>query len=77
MLPTALCAMNAGGCSHARMIMAAAPAVGSEAISEPMNGLLRSTTTEAATTMVVVIAIFSSRAIRSNAVIQVCRGDAR
>ena len=46
------------------MIMAAPPAVGSEAISEPMNGPLRSTTTEAATTMLAVIAIFSSRPIK-------------
>ena len=60
MLPTALCAMNAGGCSIARMIMAAPPAVGSDAIRAPTNGPERSTTTEAATTMVAVIAIFSS-----------------
>ena len=41
--------------------MAAPPAVGSEAISEPMNGPLRSTTSEAATTIEAVIAILSSR----------------
>ena len=33
------------------MIIAAPPAVGSAAISDPMNGPLRSTTTEAATTI--------------------------
>ena len=62
MLPTALAAMKAGGCSTARMISAAPPAVGSAAISAPTNGPLRSTTTEAATTMLAVIAIFSSSA---------------
>ena len=43
------------------MISAAPPAVGSAAISAPMNGPERSTTTDAATTMPAVIAIFSSR----------------
>ena len=41
--------------------MAAPPAVGSEAINAPTNGPERSTTTEAATTMLAVITIFSSR----------------
>ena len=45
--------------------MAAPPAVGSEAISAPMNGPERSTTTEAATTMLAVIAILSKRPIRN------------
>jgi hypothetical protein len=61
MLPTALAAMKPGGCSKAKIIMAAPPAVGSEAISEPMNGPLRSTTSEATTTIEAVIAIFSAR----------------
>jgi hypothetical protein len=60
-LPTALAAMKLGGCSIARMIMAAPPAVGSAAISAPMNGPLRSTTIEAATTMLAVIATLSAR----------------
>ena len=47
------------------MIMAAPPAVGSAAINDPMNGPLRSTTTDAATTMVAVIAILSRSPIRS------------
>jgi len=59
-LPTALCAMNCGVCSSARMIMAAPPAVGSAAISDPMKGPLRSTTTEATTTIEAVIAILSA-----------------
>lgn len=41
------------------MVMATPPAIGREAISEPTNGPLRYTTTEAATTMVAVIAILS------------------
>ena len=41
--------------------MAAPPAVGSAAINEPMNGPLRSTTSEATTTIEAVIAILSSR----------------
>ncbi len=60
-LPTAAFAMKSGGCSSASMIMAAPPAVGSEAISDPMNGPLRSTTIEAATTIDAVITILSSR----------------
>ena len=47
------------------MIMAAPPAVGSDAINEPMNGPLRSTTTDAATTIAAVIAILSRRPIRN------------
>src|SRR5262245_55986951 len=50
-LPTALAAINSGGCSSARMIIAAPPAVGNAAISDPMNGPLRSTTMDAATTI--------------------------
>ena len=41
--------------------MAAPPAVGSAAISEPTKGPLRSTTSEATTTMDAVIATSSSR----------------
>src|SRR5262249_36852678 len=59
-LPTALCEMNCAECSSARMIMAAPPAVGSAAINDPMKGPLRSTTTEAVTTIEAVIAIFSA-----------------
>jgi hypothetical protein len=40
MPPTAPAAMKAGVCSIARMISAAPPAVGSEAISEPTKGPL-------------------------------------
>ena len=47
------------------MIIAAPPAVGSAAMSEPMNGPLRSTMTEAATTIEAVIAIFSSNPNRN------------
>src|SRR3569832_1162225 len=62
MLPTAPLAMNAGGCSSARMIIAASPAVGREAISAPMNGPERSTTIEAATTIEAVMALLNRRA---------------
>src|SRR5690349_4536571 len=61
MLPAALAAMKSGGCSSARMIIAAPPAVGNAAISEPRNGPLRSTTTEAATTMPEVSTILNRR----------------
>jgi len=47
------------------MIIAAPPAVGSDAISEPMKGPLRSTMTDAATTMVAVIVILSRSPIRN------------
>ena len=43
------------------MIIAAPPAVGKAAISEPTKGPLRSTTTEAATTIEAVIAILRRR----------------
>src|SRR5262249_61106603 len=43
--PTALVAINSGGSSSPRIIMAPAPEVGSEAMSDPTNGPLRSTTT--------------------------------
>ena len=56
----ALSAMNCGECSQARIMSAAPPAVGSEAINAPMNGPERSTTTDAATTMPAVMAIFSN-----------------
>src|SRR3954470_18004985 len=49
--------MKSGGCSSAMMIYAAPAAVGSAAISAPMNGPLRSTATDATTTIVAVIAI--------------------
>jgi hypothetical protein len=42
------------------MIMAGPPAVGGAAINDPMKGPLRSTTTEPATTIEAVIAIFSA-----------------
>jgi hypothetical protein len=61
MLPMTLWAMKCASCSTARMIMAAPPAVGSAAISAPMNGPERSTTTEAITTMPAVMTILSSR----------------
>src|SRR5436305_3876861 len=57
MLPTALAAMKAGGCSMARMTYAAPAAVGSAAINAPMNGPERSTTTEMKTTTAAVVAI--------------------
>src|ERR1051326_2776224 len=56
--------MKSGGCSKARMIYAALAAVGSAAISAPMNGPERSTTTEMHTTMVAVSAILSARSSR-------------
>src|SRR5262245_44020437 len=43
--PTALVAINSGGSSSPRIIIAPAPEVGSEAMSDPTNGPLRSTTT--------------------------------
>src|SRR5690242_1376215 len=61
MLPTAPLAMKVGGCSSARMIIAAPPAVGRAAISAPMNGPERSTTIDAATTMPAVITILNRR----------------
>ena len=48
--------------------MAAPPAVGSAAINEPINGPLRSTTTEAPTTIDAVMTILSSRLIRRSAI---------
>src|SRR5512132_3804147 len=65
-LPTALAAINSGGCSSARMIMAAPPAVGNAAINDPTNGPLRSTTTDAATTIEAVIAIFNASPYQNN-----------
>jgi hypothetical protein len=47
------------------MIIAAPPAVGSAAMSEPMKGPLRSTMIEAATTIDAVITIFSSNPSRT------------
>jgi hypothetical protein len=47
------------------MIIAAPPAVGSAAMSEPMNGPLRSTMTEAVTTIEAVIAIFRNNPNRT------------
>src|SRR3974390_1753323 len=60
--------MKAGGCSIARVIRAAPPAGASAAISEPMNGPLRSTTSEATTTIEAVIAILSSRPNMKNSI---------
>ena len=59
----------------ARMIIAAPPAVGSEAIIEPTNGPLRSTISDAATTMPAVIAIMSSN-IDQKMLIRRCRDGA-
>src|SRR5579859_7207803 len=56
--------MKSGGCSKARMIYAALAAVGSAAISAPINGPERSTTTEMTTTMIAVSAILSARSSR-------------
>src|SRR5437763_5056974 len=73
MLPTALAAMKAGGCSMARMTYAAPAAVGSAAINAPMNGPERSTTTEMKTTTAAVVAILkrsSSQNERSGDIIR-------
>ena len=59
-LPMALAAMKVGGCSSARMSYAAPAAVGSVAINTPMKGPLRSTATEAPTTLAAVSAILSA-----------------
>ncbi len=48
------------------MIIAAPPAVGSAAMSEPMNGPLRSTMIDAATTIEAVIRIFSNNPNRNS-----------
>src|ERR1700730_14100095 len=70
----ALAAMKAGGCSSARMRYAAPAAVGSVAINAPMKGPLRSTATEAPTTIAAVSAIFSASSYqnRSSACITRC-----
>ena len=60
-LPIALAAMNSGECSAAKIMYAAPAAVGSAAIKAPMNGPLRSTATEATTTIAAVIAILKAR----------------
>src|SRR5260370_3672746 len=76
MLRTAPAAMKAGGCSSAKMMLAALAAVGSAAISAARKGPLRSAATEATTTIVAVIAALSASPYQKNGSASIARADA-